>query len=81
MQFVWLDAFTMPVNNPRNIFLMNLKIIFYYFLFIKYLWISKISLISIGLKSTEKKFIVPFNSVFFILLTVNSFEILPKHSV
>ena len=25
--FVWLDAVTMSVNNPRNIFLINLNII------------------------------------------------------
>ena len=47
----------------------------------KYLWISKISLVSIGLKSKEKKFTAPFNPVFFfILVIVKSFEILPKHS-
>ena len=44
-------------------------------------WISKISLLSIGLKSSEKNFTLPFNPVFFILLTVKSFEILPKHGV
>ena len=38
------------------------------------------SLVSIGLKSTEKMFITPFNPVFVILLTVKSCEILPKHS-
>ena len=32
-----------------------------------------------GLKSTEKKFTTATNPVFFILLTVKSFEILPKH--
>ena len=32
---------------------------------IKYLWISKILLLSIGLKLTEKKFTTSFNSVFF----------------
>ena len=42
---------------------------------------SKISLVSIGLKSTEKSIILPFNPVFFVLLIVSSFEILPKHSV
>ena len=34
-------------------------------LFIKYLWISKISLVSIGLKPTQKIFLTPFNPVFF----------------
>ena len=33
-----------------------------------------------GLKPTEKNFTTPFNPVFFILLTVKSFEILLKHS-
>ena len=47
----------------------------------KYLWISKISLVSIGLKSKEKNFTAPINPVFFfILVIVKSFEILPKHS-
>ena len=32
-------------------------------LFIKYLWISKISLVSIGLKSTEKYFTTHFNPI------------------
>ena len=44
----------MPVNNPINIFLINPNIILYHVPFIKYLWISKILLVSIGLKSTEK---------------------------
>ena len=38
------------------------------------------SLASIGLKSTEKRITIHFNPVFFILLNVKSFEILPKHS-
>ena len=39
-------------------------------------------LISIGLKSTDKNFTLPFNLVFFFtLLIVKSFKILPKHSV
>ena len=46
----------------------------------KYLWISTISLVSMGLKSTEKKFAIPFNPVFFILLIVKSFEALAKNS-
>ena len=47
----------------------------------KYLWISKISLVSVGLKSTEKKFATPSNYVFFfILLIVKSIEALPKHN-
>ena len=37
-------------------------------------------LVSTGLKSTEKNFTIPFNPVFFILLIVKSFIILPKHS-
>ena len=75
------DPLTILINNHINIFLINPNIILYYFPFIKYLCMSKISLVSIGLKSTEKTVILPFNPVFFILLIVNSFEILPKHSV
>ena len=37
----------------------------------------KISLVSIGLKSTGKNFTLPLAPVFFILLIVKSFEILP----
>ena len=44
--------------------------------------VSKTSLVSIGLKSTEKNFTLPFNPVFFfVLLIVKYFEILPKHSM
>ena len=47
------------------------------------------SLVSIGLKSREKSFTIPFNPFLFIylfiylfiLLIVKSFEILPKHNV
>ena len=49
-------------------------------LFIKYLWISKISLVSIGLKSTEKNLTTPFHPDLFILLILKHFETLPKHS-
>ena len=66
----------MLINNPINIFLINPTIVLYYFPFFKHLWISKILLVSIGLKSTEKKITVPFNPVFFILLTVTYLEIL-----
>ena len=72
--FVWLDPLTRAVNNPINIFLISLSIILYHFRFIKYLWISKISLVPIGLKSTENSFATPFNKSI-----VESFEILPKH--
>ena len=72
---------TIQVNNTVNLFLINSNIILYHIPFIKYLWISKTSLVSVGLKSTEKSFTIPFNPVFFILLIVKSFEILPKHSV
>ena len=44
----------------------------------KNLWRSKILLVSIGLKSTETNFSTPFNPVFFTLLIVKTFEILPK---
>ena len=73
MHFVWLDPLTRPVNNPINIYLMNLSITLYHVLFIKYLWISKISLVSIGLKSTEKKFATPFNTVFFHIINCKIF--------
>ena len=55
--FAWLDALTMSVNNPVYIFLVNPNIFWYYVVFIKYLCISKIS---IGLKSTTKKFYTSF---------------------
>ena len=45
---------------------MNPNIILYHILFIKYLWISKISLVSMRLKSTEKNFTTPFNPVFLV---------------
>ena len=38
------------------------------------------SLVSIGLKSAERKFTLYFNPAFFISITLKSFEILPKHS-
>ena len=57
--------------NLVNVFLIKPKIHLYYVIFIKYLWVSKISLVSTELKSTEK-------SCFFILLIVKSFEILRK---
>ena len=67
----------MPVNNP----IINPKIILYFVLFIKYLWISKILLASIGIKSTEKNITTPlFNCVFFHIINLKIFEKLPKHS-
>ena len=57
------EALTMPVDNPISIFLINPNIISYHVHFMKYLWISKTALVSIGLKSTEKKFTLPFNPV------------------
>ena len=71
----------MPVNNTIKIFLMILKIILYYFLFIKYLWIYKLSLVSIGLSSTGENFTILFNPVFILkLIIAKYFGILPKHS-
>ena len=55
----------MPINNPIIILLINQNIILSRVPLIKYLWISKISLLSIGLKSTEKIFTTTFNPVFF----------------
>ena len=79
-QFVWLDLITRSVDNPINIFLINPNIILHHVLFIKYLWISKLSLVSIELKST-KKITASFNPVFyFILSIVKPFEILPKYN-
>ena len=60
----------MLIYNPINIiFLINLNIILYHVPFIKYLCISKISLVSIELKSTEKNFTIAFNSVCFFYIT------------
>ena len=56
------------------------NIILYHVLFIKYLWISKISLVPIGLKSAEKSFTTPFNPAFFILLIVRPFKIFSKQT-
>ena len=53
----------------------------YYVFFIKYLCISKTSLVTIGLKAAGKSFRLSFNYVILILLIVKSFEILPKHCV
>ena len=80
MPFVWLYWLTRPVNNPISIFLLNPNIILYHVIFIKYLWVSKISLVSIGLKSTEKNFTAPFYPDLFIQLIIESFGKLPKHS-
>ena len=82
MHYVWLDALTRPVNNPINIISISTNTILYHVLFIKYLWISKISLVSTGLTSRGKNFSTPFNPVLFLsfaLLIVKSFETLPKH--
>ena len=49
---------------------MTPNIILYYVPLTKYLWIAKISLVSIGLKLTEKGFTLPFSPVIFILLIV-----------
>ena len=57
MHFVGLYPLVRPVNNPIKKFLINPNIILYHVLFIKYLWISKQSLVSIGLKSTKKIYI------------------------
>ena len=62
MHSVWLDALTILINNPINIFLIKLNISLYHVPFIKYLWISKM-LVSIGLTATENK--PSFNPVFF----------------
>ena len=53
----------MLLNNTINLSLIILNIILYYFPFIEYLWVCKILLVLIGLKSTEKFFAHPFNAV------------------
>ena len=70
-----LDALAMSVNNLINIFLINSNIILYHVPFINYLRISKILLVSIRLRSTEKnlQFLL---ILFFSLLILKSFEIL-----
>ena len=55
------------VNSTINIFSIIPSIIALFctmFFFIKYMWISKISLALLGLKTIEKKFTLPFNPVF-----------------
>ena len=71
----------MLINNPINVFLIKPNIILYHVLFIKHLWVTKTSLLSIGLKLTEKNFTTHFNPAFFILLIVKYFETFPKDSV
>ena len=80
MHFVWLNAFAILVHNPVIVFWINWNIILYQVLFIKYLWIYKIFLVSIEWKSTEKKLYISFKFRFFILLIAKSFETLPKRS-
>ena len=75
-----IDPLTMLLNNTINIFLINPNIILYHFLFIKCLRTSKISLVSIELKPTQKNFTIPFNLNFFHVINCKSFDILPKHS-
>ena len=70
----------MLVNNTIKNFLIIPNFFLYYIPFIKYLWISKILLVSLGLKSAEKEFTITFNPVFSRLLIEKSFEILPKGS-
>ena len=65
MHFVWLHLLIRPVNNPIDIFLINPDIMSYHVLFIKYLWICKIPLVSVVLKSTEKKIYNSIYSCFF----------------
>ena len=66
MYFVSLDLLTRPVKNPISLFLIKPKIILYHVLLIKYLWISKLFYVSIGLKSTEKivqPILIPFFNI------------------
>ena len=52
-------------NTAINIFLIIPAIILYQVLFIKYLWISKILLLSVGFKTVEKISTTPFDPAFF----------------
>ena len=61
MDWVWFAALTISVNNLINIFLIKHFIIFCFS--VKYLCISKISLVSTGLKSIEKS--LQFFSILF----------------
>ena len=61
-------------------FLIISNIILYYVPFSKYLWKFKVLLASIALESIEKDFTLLFNPVVFVLLILNSFEILRKHN-
>ena len=45
MHFVWLEEYFMLVDSKINIFSIIPSIILYNVLFIKYLWISKITLV------------------------------------
>ena len=67
---MWLGPLTGPGNNAINISLTETLF-----------GIIIIKSVSIGLKSTEKDYIHPFISVFFISLILKSFDILPKHRV
>ena len=58
---IWHDLIHVLVNNTTNTFLIIPNIISYFVPFIKYLWISRTLLVSIGLKSTEKIFTLPIN--------------------
>ena len=78
--FLWLEALITLVNNLISNYLINPGIILHHVFFIKYLWISKTLLVSIASQSMEKTFTTPFNPIFFILLILKSFEILPKHN-
>ena len=46
----------------------------------KYLWISLLLLLSIGLKSSEKILTTPFNPFLLILLIIKPFETSLKHN-
>ena len=73
----------MPVNNPISIFLINPNIILhrFFFLIIHDIFMNIYNFVSIKrIKIKIKNFTITFSSVFFILLIVKSFEILPEYS-
>ena len=61
MHFVWLQTLTMLIDNPVSIFLVTSTIFSYNIFSNKYLWVSKILLISVGLKLAEKNYATPFS--------------------
>ena len=62
--FVRIDPLTVLLSNTFKKNLINLNIVLYHVFFIKYLCISKIWLVSIGVKWNNKRNTLPFNPIF-----------------